>query len=121
MTALGTFCGIDPGLSGGIALLSGEGIALAFQMPKTEGDIAQLFENRIRPAEVAFCLIEKVHAIPSERVINGKPVKGISSVASFTFGRNVGVLTGPPIGSQGSFSGDGQTHLAESPRHSSAH
>lgn len=63
-------------------------------MPKTEGDIAQLFENRIRPAEVAFCLIEKVHAIPSERVINGKPVKGISSVASFTFGRNVGVLTG---------------------------
>jgi len=81
--ALGNFLGIDPGLSGGIALISAEGITQAWAMGKTEGDIAKLFEQRIRPAQVTYCLIERVHAFPDA---------GVSGM--FNFGRNVGVLIG---------------------------
>ena len=82
-SVLGNFLGIDPGLSGGIALISADGIAQAFQMPKTEGDLARLFEQRIRPAQVSYCLLERVHAFPDS---------GVSGM--FRFGRNTGLLIG---------------------------
>lgn len=83
MTAIGNYLGIDPGLSGGLAIISTDGIAQAFRMPRTEPDIARLFEQRIKPAGISFCIIEAVHSFPGQ---------GVSS--SFTFGRNAGLLIG---------------------------
>ncbi len=83
MNILGSFLGVDPGANGGLALLTQDGIAQAFRIPPTEGDLAQLFESRIVPARVAYCLIERVHSFPDA---------GVASM--FTFGRGVGVLIG---------------------------
>lgn len=83
MNILGSFLGIDPGQNGGLALLTPDGIAQAFRMPHTEADVARLFEARIEPACIVYCLIEKVHSFPDQ---------GVAS--SFTFGRGVGLLIG---------------------------
>jgi hypothetical protein len=83
MSILGSFCGIDPGQNGGVALISADGVVQAFRMPPTEGDLAKLFEFRIAPARVAYCLVERVHSFPDAGV-----------AGMFTFGRGVGVLIG---------------------------
>jgi len=83
MNILGSFMGIDPGISGGLAIITRDGIVEAFQMPKTESDLALLFKARIVPAEISYCLIERVHSFPDA---------GVASM--FTFGRGVGVLIG---------------------------
>lgn len=74
--------GIDPGLSGGIAILSGCNID-AIKMPDTDGDILSHFQWMMAGAlpidAVAF--IEKVSAGPR-----------MGSSAAFKFGRNNGVL-----------------------------
>jgi hypothetical protein len=78
-----TVAGIDPGASGGIAIISGDNIVQAFPIPKTEGDIALLFAERIKPAGITYCVLEAVHSFPGQGV-----------VSSFTFGRGVGLLVG---------------------------
>jgi crossover junction endodeoxyribonuclease RuvC len=83
MNPLGSFLGIDPGLNGGIALITRDGITQVFRMPRTEADIELLFRSRLDPQNVAFCLLERVHSFPGA---------GVASM--FTFGRNVGVLIG---------------------------
>jgi len=75
--------GIDPGIRGGIALISGDYVVQTWQMPESEAEIADLFRRRIAPAGVGFCLVEFVHAFPEQ---------GVHSV--FTFGRNDGLLVG---------------------------
>jgi hypothetical protein len=52
-------------------------------MPPTESDIARIFDTEIIPADVSYCLIERVHSFPGA---------GVSSM--FTFGRNAGLLIG---------------------------
>lgn len=80
------FLGIDPGQSGGIAILDeASGIALVEPMPATERDIAELIEE-FSP-RVKFGLIEAVHSMPKQ---------GVSS--SFKFGRSYGFLRGLLIG-----------------------
>lgn len=74
--------GIDPGASGGIALLDDEG-AHAWKMPDTERDTQELFEQLAGPFGLAFAGIEKVHAMPGQ---------GVTSM--FNFGRNYGMLRG---------------------------
>lgn len=83
MESIGVYCGIDPGLSGGIAVISAEDVVQVFEMPETEGDLAELFETRIAPSRISFCLIEKVGAFPGQ---------GRSGI--FTFGRGTGLLVG---------------------------
>lgn len=83
MNVIGSFLGVDPGANGGFAIISGDGIAQAFRMPKTEADVARLFEERIVPARVVYAIIEAVHSFPGQ---------GVAS--SFTFGRNAGLLIG---------------------------
>ena len=87
------FCGVDPGLSGGIAFLADDGgpvpsLAEVFDMPtlkagkKTELDsrvIAAIFREH-RPDHVT---VESVHAMPGQ---------GVSSM--FSFGRGFGVILG---------------------------
>lgn len=74
-----TFIGVDPGQSGGIAVISKQGVE-AFKMPQTEKDIAELFQRiAFSPEPVAY--LEKVHAMPKQ---------GVSS--TFKFGVGYGGL-----------------------------
>jgi hypothetical protein len=95
--SIGSFLGIDPGQSGGFALLSPDDIVQLFPMPATEFEVAVLVK-RLKNAGVAFCLLERVHAIPAEIETDAftgeKKIKGPSSVSMFTFGRNFGLLHG---------------------------
>jgi crossover junction endodeoxyribonuclease RuvC len=83
MAIFENYLGIDPGKTGGIAIVSGEGVTITWDMPKTEGDLAELFACRISACRVSLCLIERVHAFPGA---------GVTSM--FTFGRGAGVLIG---------------------------
>ena len=77
-----TVLGIDPGVSGGLALV-GSGGSTAWKMPATERDVADLvlwIRDR-HPGLVA--VIEQVHAMPGQ---------GVTSM--FTFGRGYGFLRG---------------------------
>jgi crossover junction endodeoxyribonuclease RuvC len=77
-----TFVGIDPGVSGGIAVIHEYGVMLAKFSNKTEADIASLFRS-LRVLQPCVAMIEKVHAMPKQ---------GVSSC--FTFGRSYGFLRG---------------------------
>lgn len=93
-------CGIDPGASGGIAMLSAPDatlscIPLTYKMPDTETDLAELIRE-FAPHIVAVYL-EKVHAMPAVRrgkdgkVLKdeaGEPImnEGIASAAKFSAG-----------------------------------
>jgi len=76
--------GIDPGASGGIALLGST--ATAWKMPETERDLWELFQSL--PLENVFAYIELVHSMPRQ---------GVAS--SFKFGKNYGLLRGMLIAS----------------------
>ncbi len=74
------FLGIDPGASGGLAILDENGgVVLTEKMPETERDISDVmaeFGPRIRMA-----VIEHVHSMPKQGV-----------VSSFKFGMSYGSL-----------------------------
>lgn len=75
-----SFLGIDPGQSGGIAVVINAGQALAYKMPDTERDV---FELLAQGAPYEFAMIEAVHSMPKQ---------GVAS--SFKFGRSYGFLRG---------------------------
>lgn len=81
--------GIDPGKSGGIAVISDNwdvGTAQVYKMPATERDlydqlkeIKDMIENQMENNSM-FCLIENVHSFP-----------GMAAKATFTFGYHYGL------------------------------
>lgn len=74
--------GIDPGQSGGVALLDDAGAIVHVQkMPETEHDTAELL-SEFAP-RIKFAFIEKVCAMPKQ---------GVSS--TWTFGQHYGFLRG---------------------------
>ena len=73
--------GLDPGVSGGIAILDESHMLKTWGMPETERDISDVFES-LREL-VTFAIIESVHSFKGQ---------GVSS--TFTFGRNYGFLRG---------------------------
>lgn len=75
------FLGVDPGMSGGLAVLGFEKPLLFPFRDRTEKDISDLFKGFA--CADAFCMIESVHSFPGQ---------GVSS--SFSFGRNFGLLLG---------------------------
>lgn len=88
------FLGIDPGASGGIAIIAGNHVD-AVAMPDTERDVWHKIEainiaRDIGGAESGrfFAIIEAVHSMPKQ---------GVTS--SFTFGRSYGFLRGCLIAS----------------------
>jgi len=88
------FFGIDPGASGGIALLWDTGHLLrVVKMPRTETDILLSFGSYWRPSRLALtnahACIEKVHSFPGQ---------GVAS--TFKFGRSYGFLRGCLIASK---------------------
>lgn len=75
------FIGIDPGINGGIALIT-RGQVHAWRMPHTEKDVKKLLDDiQYDTDEKSFCLIEEVHSMP-----------GNSARSMFTFGQNYGML-----------------------------
>jgi hypothetical protein len=92
MSPIGCVLGIDPGEKGGFALLSHDGIAQTWPMPDNEMEIGCLFRNRLSPAKVSHCIIERVHSMPKD---------GRASI--FKFGRNAGVLIGMLIANEIAF------------------
>lgn len=87
--------GIDPGSSGGVALLDARRSAIGWpsdpqfaethKMPATETDLCDLF--REYAPYVQRGIIEAVHAMPPH-------MPGNTSVASFAFGKSYGFLRG---------------------------
>jgi crossover junction endodeoxyribonuclease RuvC len=74
------YLGVDPGASGGFAILDSAGaIVDVSPMPDTPRDIAEYFDE-FGP-RIKFALIEAVHAMPGQ---------GVTSM--FTFGWNKGLL-----------------------------
>jgi crossover junction endodeoxyribonuclease RuvC len=79
---MSTFIGIDPGQSGGIAVLADSAPAIAWKMPETERDVWDLFPSYMMAPD-AFAMIEKVAS---------RPGQGVASM--FKFGKNYGMLRG---------------------------
>jgi crossover junction endodeoxyribonuclease RuvC len=76
--------GIDPGESGGIAIIedtSNGVLVMSQKLDATEADVSEFLERCGSSAK--FCLIEKVGATPQMGV-----------VSAFTFGRSFGFLIG---------------------------
>jgi Holliday junction resolvasome RuvABC endonuclease subunit len=77
--------GIDPGMSGGLALIDNNGDVLSLvKMPETELDVYQLLQawkGQLVVAQSINVLLEQVHAMPKQ---------GVSS--TFKFGMGYGAL-----------------------------
>lgn len=67
------YIGIDPGQSGGFAVLNNNGIVEVIKMPPTETDIW----NWISSNKNCFAVIEKVHSMPGQ---------GVASTFKFGYG-----------------------------------
>lgn len=77
-----TIIGIDPGKSGGLALLHGEEVIDTEKLDgMTEGDLAILIDKWNCEHYRCYAFMEKVNAGPK-----------MASSAAFKFGRNVGML-----------------------------
>ena len=84
------FCGIDPGLSGALAILDGDGALVSvFPMPtRLHGkgfrvDAGHLRQILTKHGPITLCLLEQVAS---------RPGQGVAS--AFTFGRGYGALEG---------------------------
>ena len=76
------YLGIDPGKSGGVALVSpNRNAVFAVKMPATEEGIARLFEEVAIENRPTACFLEYVHAMPGQ---------GVTSM--FNFGQNFGAI-----------------------------
>lgn len=79
------WAGIDPGQSGGIAMMTHDGgihPEQIWKMPETEADLAALFRNHL-VGQTQCAMLEKVHSMPKQ---------GVAS--SFKFGMGYGLLRG---------------------------
>jgi len=76
--------GIDPGASGGIAVIDTDGVPDLFKLDATEKDCMEYLSGL--PGE-AFAYLERVHSMPKQ---------GVAS--SFKFGQSYGFLRGLLIG-----------------------
>jgi len=79
------FLGVDPGKTGGIALLGGDTIAKAWRYGGDVASTTLLLQEALILAnmKITMCILEKVHAMPKQ---------GVTSV--FTFGENYGAYQG---------------------------
>ncbi len=81
-----TFLGIDPGKSGGIAVVHNESMT-AHKMPDTPHDLAELLDaicdRYTTGGDTPLAIVEQVHSMPKQ---------GVSS--TFKFGTNFGMIQG---------------------------
>lgn len=81
-----TILGIDPGLSGGLAVLFPDGRSVAYKMPETERDLWDLL-GEARGWGATHAMLE---------LVRSSPQMGVTS--SFTFGKGLGGLRMALIG-----------------------
>lgn len=89
------FIGIDPGISGGAALIDEESKVVAtIKFTESEHDIQRWFEDDLiwDPSEKTKAVIERVHSMPKQ---------GVRSV--FTFGQQYGFCRGILVANKISF------------------
>jgi Holliday junction resolvasome RuvABC endonuclease subunit len=60
---MSAFMGIDPGKSGGIAVIGG--IVEAFKMPETDEEVIKLLRDLDANHQIQYALLEKLHALPA--------------------------------------------------------
>jgi len=77
--------GIDPGINGGIAVLSNQGYAHAYKMPSTSMDLWELIQEIKVSAD-----FEKYHISATLESVSSSPQMGVKS--AFTFGNGFGHL-----------------------------
>lgn len=75
------YLGIDPGVSGGVAIIKGSSTRKCYKCPKTTQEMANLIIKITNKKTIA--IIEKVHSFPGQ---------GVAS--TFTFGNNYGQWQG---------------------------
>ncbi len=70
--------GIDPGQSGGIAIISSSGLVLPYKMPETERDIYDLLSGyTLNGLDNPAVWLEKVHTMPGQGIASaGKFMQG---------------------------------------------
>jgi hypothetical protein len=78
---MATIIGIDPGLSGGFAILYANVSPLTCKMPETESDLLDHLEAAAVITGPVYAFVEKVNAGPK-----------MGSSAAFKFGQNVGCI-----------------------------
>lgn len=98
------YLGIDPGKSGGIAVVNDDLLAWAWKMPETPKDTCKLIEKIIMTHGPSFACCERVHAgvwharakKGEQKGQNGKEEERprMGSKAAFTFGYGLGTLHG---------------------------
>lgn len=90
------FLGIDPGINGGIAVIDGDAIIAAFDVPvcgddaKRRVDVSALM-NFLAAAKPDHAFIERAQAMPSIPGRDGIR-RGMGASSSFNYGRAVGAL-----------------------------
>lgn len=77
------YIGIDPGMSGGFAVITPDGVSKAFKMPKTEHDINRLIAHLTSFDCERHVYLEAVGVMP-----------GNGAVSMFKFGKGYGFLRG---------------------------
>lgn len=80
---------IDPGKSGGIAILFPVNRTLLSAMPETESELQEVIANYAN-----VCAAEDVDLVSVLEKVGGFTGKGQPGSAMFTFGRGVGVIVG---------------------------
>ena len=87
--------GIDPGLTGAIAVLNGTRIEHVSDMPTTSAGVASRAKARMMDA-YALASILRIHAMDADRVVvervSAHPGQGVS--AMFSLGHSAGVIVG---------------------------
>jgi len=62
---MSSFLGVDPGKSGGIAVICSNGRTEAYKMPETEKDTWNLLLGLNQRHGITYALIEELHALPA--------------------------------------------------------
>ncbi len=81
------FCGVDPGVTGGISALDASGAVVAcHKMPESIADLLAILRG-LAQRDGCFALLEKVNA-----GVFGRPGAKMGVTSAFTFGRGLGRL-----------------------------
>ena len=88
------FIGVDPGKSGGIAIITGTTVA-TFKLDQTETDIANWLNDATFSRTGGNCraVLEQVHACPAKSDRYGK-MRGQGVSSAFAFGQSYGFVRG---------------------------
>jgi len=93
------FIGIDPGVSGAIAILNSEGQLAVFNAPTVEMKVGKALKRRISP-EILVSMLQPftIEASAWVEQVSARPGQGVSSM--FAFGESYGLVKGILAGLQ---------------------